>query len=122
MGKAWKVFIAVLAVGMLFFALGCDGGYEGCGGVDPDPGDGEPPQLTMSHSGWKVANCTACHNSSHTAGMNPYECASCHGDNGATTFHNANRDCSSCHGTRIRPTNHPAASFPFGECGECHQR
>ncbi len=119
MGMAWKVFVAVFAVGMLFFALGCDGGYYGCNdGTDPGTGDGEPPILDRTHSGWKNANCAICHNNDHTAGLDPYECAECHGDNGAIEppgWHDAN-NCTSCH-SGIHSSN----GFPRPEsCVECH--
>ncbi|WP_157509179.1 hypothetical protein [Ferrimonas futtsuensis] len=56
--------------------------------------------LDESHFGWKLPDCTTCHNPSNShvvEAMAPYECAECHGNNGAPTNHGERYTCGFCH-------------------------
>jgi len=101
-----------------------------------DPGDdtaagdplwGTPHTLDPLHLDWKNPNCSVCKDqlprANHTA-ENPWECAECHGGNGAcnpngayvprTPPHDPAVDlCITCHGN-----NHGFAQSP--QCVSCH--
>ncbi|USD39081.1 cytochrome c3 family protein [Ferrimonas sp. SCSIO 43195] len=56
--------------------------------------------LDESHFGWKLPDCSTCHDPSNShvvAEMDPYECAECHGNNGAPTNHGERYTCGFCH-------------------------
>ncbi|RTR40447.1 hypothetical protein EKG38_00545 [Shewanella canadensis] len=56
--------------------------------------------LTSSHFGWKIPDCTTCHNAANshvTQEMAPWECAECHGNNGAPDSHGELLTCGFCH-------------------------
>lgn len=77
---------------------------------------GNAPILNEQHFGWKIADCTECHNdeknplghggqnwpTNSTDGFDyaqPYYCSSCHGNNGAPDGHNRGARCFWCHNT-----------------------
>ncbi|WP_299803179.1 hypothetical protein [uncultured Shewanella sp.] len=79
-----------------------------------DNPSGSAAVLKESHFGWKVADCTLCHNeakdpkghggsswpvnsASGFDTVQPYFCASCHGSNGAPEAHGAITTCFWCH-------------------------
>lgn len=83
--------------------------------------------LDESHFGWKIADCSLCHNENkdpnghggfswpvnHAAGFNniqPYYCATCHGNNGAPEMHSYTASCFWCHSQDKTPSNHGEAS------------
>lgn len=82
--------------------------------ADTDPG---PPQLDSGHPGWKQPACLSCHTpDDHNTGMDPYQCAGCHGTNGAPAGHGGTPPCGNCHG---QP--HGASGFPDPDsCQTCH--
>ncbi|WP_028109630.1 hypothetical protein [Ferrimonas futtsuensis] len=56
--------------------------------------------LDESHFGWKLPDCTTCHDPSNShvvEAMAPYECAECHGNNGAPNNHGERYTCGFCH-------------------------
>lgn len=56
--------------------------------------------LTESHFGWKLPDCATCHNSANShvvEEMAPWECAECHGNNGAPNNHGELYTCGFCH-------------------------
>ncbi len=74
--------------------------------------------LGADHPGWGDPGCWTCHATSrtHNEDMDPYQCADCHGSNGASSGHGATAGCEDCHG---QP--HGAAGFPDPEsCLACH--
>ncbi|MBW3140554.1 hypothetical protein KUV56_13720 [Ferrimonas balearica] len=93
----------------------------------PEADDGAPV-LTEQHFGWKIADCTECHNeqkqplghgghswpinsSDGFAQTQPYYCATCHGNNGAPQGHNETARCFWCHaGETHMPKHHGEAS------------
>ncbi|WP_299805871.1 hypothetical protein [uncultured Shewanella sp.] len=94
----------------------------------PSENDKDAPVLTKAHFGWKIADCTECHNESkeplghgghswpinNTDGfstMQPYYCATCHGSNGAPFGHKETARCFWCHtGESNTPKHHGDAS------------
>jgi len=95
-----------LAFGIVVVSLAVLGGCD------------EAPQLDSGHPGWQHPDCKACHGSSHNQDKDPYECAGCHGNNGAPdapSEHTADLQCDDCH----QP--HSANGFPVPDaCVECH--
>ncbi|WP_028111188.1 cytochrome c3 family protein [Ferrimonas kyonanensis] len=97
--------------------------------------------LTNSHFGWGVADCSQCHSvegihAKNDAGerferVRAYECAECHGSNGAPKGHEMNGRCFWCHqsviGHRDMADNgdglsHTADRFPDPySCVTCHR-
>ncbi len=81
------------------------------------------PDLDESHKGWKMANCWAagCHDKSDTHRQDklPYQCAECHGANGAKLGHTSQTPCTSCH-----PGKHGEVTlFPDPiSCQSCHPK
>ncbi|MGS0681971.1 hypothetical protein ACVBIL_12485 [Shewanella sp. 125m-7] len=83
--------------------------------------------LDETHFGWKVADCGMCHSidNIHLEGdspalpdsAEPYFCASCHGNNGATAGHGENSHCFWCHSKDLKMVNHGDASInrTFGD-------
>ncbi|WP_299802076.1 hypothetical protein [uncultured Shewanella sp.] len=77
--------------------------------------------LEESHFGWKVADCGMCHSldNIHLDGdspalpgtIEPYFCASCHGNNGATAGHGETSHCFWCHSKDQKMPNHGDASI-----------
>ncbi|QIZ76106.1 hypothetical protein [Ferrimonas lipolytica] len=88
--------------------------------------------LDETHFGWKIADCTQCHNSEKQPlghggaswptnsadgfdDIQPYYCATCHGNNGAQEGHNRSARCFWCHnsnnGSGLLPNNHGNASI-----------
>lgn len=77
--------------------------------------------LTDKHFGWKVADCGMCHSldNIHLNGdspalpdtIEPYFCASCHGNNGATLGHGETARCFWCHSKDLKMPNHGDASI-----------
>ncbi|USD36632.1 hypothetical protein [Ferrimonas sp. SCSIO 43195] len=62
--------------------------------------------LTESHFGWKQPNCATCHDSDTNKGhvvddKAPFECAECHGSNGAPKGHGEVTTCGFCHAKTI---------------------
>jgi hypothetical protein len=91
----------------------------------PDGGGGTPKILTNSHTGWQKKDCSTCHTlpvQGHTT-SNVWECAQCHGGNGACNPNGANSpkknhtsslSCPSCHGTKHGQFN------SANQCVSCH--
>lgn len=82
-------------------------------------GSGCALELDQSHPGWRDPGCWSapCHQkaSTHNADKLPYQCAECHGTNGAPAGHTGKTPCSTCHGTPH------GAGFPDPEaCQTCH--
>lgn len=89
---------------------------------------GNATVLDESHPGWKIADCTLCHNAQkdpkgHKGSVwptnpefdasgdpvqQPYYCASCHGNNGAPKSHGRTQSCYWCHSVKgdNAPSNH----------------
>jgi len=83
------------------------------------------PQLDADHPGYgKQPDCwtSGCHDRGHTMRSTdwPYQCADCHGSNGAPASHRPQSadPCASCHG---QMHGGPAAGFidPVA-CDTCH--
>jgi hypothetical protein len=79
--------------------------------------DTDAPQLDSGHTGWREAACFDCHDQGgHRAGLDPWQCVSCHGRNGAPDGHHGATPCGDCHG---QP--HGSTGFPDPEsCEACH--
>ncbi|USD36363.1 hypothetical protein [Ferrimonas sp. SCSIO 43195] len=88
---------------------------------------GNAPILSKEHFGYKIADCTLCHNENkeplghggHAWPINvadgsdvqqPHFCASCHGSNGAPMGHGEVSRCFWCHSKDLKPENHGDAS------------
>ena len=85
--------------------------------TDSDSDTDTPPSLDASHRGWRDPLCWVCHiPDTHNTGLDPYECAACHGGNGAQECpHPTRSSCVSCH------TPHASTGFPDPEsCLACH--
>lgn len=84
-----------------------------------DTGDTTGDELTDAHQGWRDPNCWDCHppGSTHNSDKHPYECAGCHGSNGASVAHTDHTPCADCH-----PDAHgDPFAFPDPEsCQICH--
>ncbi|RTR37885.1 hypothetical protein EKG38_16505 [Shewanella canadensis] len=93
----------------------------------PKDATGSAPILNQDHFGWKIADCTQCHNQEvnplghggHAWPINssdgfditqPYYCASCHGSNGAPKAHGEDARCFFCHAGEKQPQSHNDAS------------
>jgi len=94
----------------------------------PEEPVGKAPILDQTHFGWKVADCTLCHNDEQSPNGHggfawpvnsadgfdepqPYYCATCHGSNGAPISHGENDRCFWCHSNDgFVPENHNDAS------------
>jgi hypothetical protein len=84
------------------------------------------PQLDADHPGYgKQPDCwtSGCHDRSHTMKSTewPYQCAVCHGSNGAPAGHvpDSADKCAPCHGEK-----HGGASAGFIDpvaCNACHR-
>ncbi len=75
--------------------------------------------LADTHSGWKKADCFACHAVAHLGGFGVAECATCHGANGAPPRPDGHAvtACASCH-----VTAHPELAFTApDDCTACHK-
>lgn len=75
------------------------------------------PELDSDHPGWKQPACWGCHSkgSTHHAGDLPYQCADCHGTNGAPAGHGGATPCTTCHGAKH------GEGFPDpAACQTCH--
>ncbi len=83
--------------------------------ADSDPGGSG--QLDSSHPGWEAPACWSCHSEGgHNSGLEPWECVTCHGRNGAPGGHAGGSPCSSCHGEP-----HGGDGFPDPDsCLACH--
>jgi hypothetical protein len=87
-----------------------------------------PPQLDSRHQGWQRAGCGECHptgQDDHFADRRPWECAECHGTNGAPRGHGGSPPCLGCHqaggGQVAAPAHEPPAAFPDPRsCRTCH--
>lgn len=103
-----------------------------------DKNVGNAPVLSETHFGWKIADCTQCHNEQrdplgHGGSswpvnsadgfdiQQPHYCATCHGSNGAPERHDYDTRCSFCHNAKnpadadyapVMP-NHGEASAQF---------
>lgn len=58
--------------------------------------------LTPDHFGWQQPDCGTCHSTEQGSGhvteaMSPFECAQCHGNNGAPDGHGETTTCGFCH-------------------------
>ena len=96
------------------------------GGTTADKGGKTPPITTSKHPGWQHTSCTgsSCHTlpvTGHTA-TKGYECAKCHGGNGACNpnspnskkkDHTSSLGCTSCH-----PGKHSYSANT--DCVSCH--
>ncbi|WP_028114919.1 hypothetical protein [Ferrimonas kyonanensis] len=88
---------------------------------------GKAPLLNENHFGWKVADCTLCHNEEAAPQghggyswpvnaadgfdeIQPYYCSTCHGNNGAPEAHGREARCFWCHSEDMLPKNHGPAS------------
>lgn len=107
---------------LLFLVQGCFPYYgPPTAGEDADTpqdsGSHGPPRLGSDHPGWRNPQCWSCHTpDSHNDGLDPYECASCHGTDGAPSGHGGDPPCADCHGQV-----HGAEGFPDPEsCQTCH--
>ncbi|MFH1469698.1 MAG: hypothetical protein ABIO70_35255 [Pseudomonadota bacterium] len=82
-------------------------------------GDTETPvTLDDGHPGWLFPDCWACHDpaGTHNPGLDPYQCAMCHGSNGAPAGHGGSPPCAGCHGEP-----HGSDGFPDPDaCQTCH--
>jgi hypothetical protein len=105
------------SIAILFFAAAF-GLLAGCSGN----GGGSAVTLGGGHSGWQHADCfeSGCHQEGHNGASAPYECADCHGDNGAPQGHGAGCGTDlTCHGGEDHGGE--AAGFPAPEsCETCH--
>lgn len=91
-------------------------------GLDPS----DAPVLGSSHPGWQQPNCltAGCHSAAtlvagHDSTWQPFDCAGCHGGNGARHIdcksgHNEGMACLSCHGQKH-------GFQAKAECLSCHQ-
>ncbi len=120
-------------------------GYEGDWGADGDSdgdsdgdedGDEDPvaPIPDILHNGWKRPDCPTCHgpsNPDHFDEQEVWECAECHGGNGAThppkTKHGFERCTFTCHTENAHPveaTHHVTDTYDGyaapDECNGCH--
>lgn len=82
-----------------------------------ESGEESAEQLTSSHPGWQDPACLGCHTADdHNTGLSPYQCADCHGTNGAPGGHGETSGCDSCHSDP-----HGADGFPVPDsCLVCH--
>ncbi len=97
-----------------------DGDYENQ--VIADINDAIAP-LTDDHFGWGIADCRNCHDDVHKGSLGveqPYECAACHGSNGAMKGHGEVSRCFWCHTEDNQMAHHGSASgfMKFGDV-EC---
>ncbi len=54
--------------------------------------------LDDSHLGWTEPACWSCHvEDAHNSGMQPWDCVTCHGTNGAPRGHTTSSPCLDCH-------------------------
>ncbi|QIZ77273.1 hypothetical protein [Ferrimonas lipolytica] len=95
--------------------------------------------LSDTHFGWGIADCAQCHNEqkdplghggsswplasgTEVTEIQPFHCASCHGNNGAMEGHGETSRCFWCHSEDYLMKNHGDAStwvdFSTVECGE----
>jgi len=78
------------------------------------------PKLDESHDSYgSDPRCWECHEEdAHSKGLNPHQCAGCHGTNGAGKGHERpTTPCSNCH----NPPPHGEEGFPDPEsCLICH--
>ncbi|MBY6226185.1 hypothetical protein [Ferrimonas balearica] len=90
---------------------------------------GNAAVLDETHFGWKIADCTQCHNEQRDPNghggaswpvnaadgfdvQQPHYCATCHGSNGATARHDQETRCSFCHNAKNDSTQDYAAVMP----------
>ncbi|USD39085.1 MULTISPECIES: cytochrome c3 family protein [Ferrimonas] len=86
------------------------GNQQASSGCDADAPEIDPSRikdvskarapLTESHFGWKLPDCSTCHNAANShvvEEMAPWECAECHGNNGAPDSHGELLTCGFCH-------------------------
>ncbi|WP_299801962.1 cytochrome c3 family protein [uncultured Shewanella sp.] len=86
------------------------GDQQATSGCDTDAPEVDPSQikditqarapLTDSHFGWQIPDCSTCHDSTNShvvEDMAPWECAECHGNNGAPDSHGELLTCGFCH-------------------------
>jgi hypothetical protein len=96
-----------------------DSDADGDADADSDA-DSDAPVLDASHSGWRGVCCLdACHSpNAHSSGLSPYQCAACHGTNGAPRMsHGSRSSCLDCH------RGHTCGSGDFPDpasCDACH--
>ncbi len=98
----WILLIA--AAGICFVVSGCEE---------------ETPTLGADHAGFGDPKCKECHTDAHHWELDPYECADCHGINGASArpADHAETGCDTCH-----PTSHGEDGFPVpNSCLFCHE-
>lgn len=100
---------------------------------------GNAPILQETHFGWKIADCTQCHNDQKDPNghggaswpvnaadgfdvQQPHYCATCHGNNGATPRHAQETRCSFCHNAFNEPDQDYAPIMPnHGEASALFQ-
>jgi hypothetical protein len=83
----------------------------------------DAPTLASGHPGWKKPDCWAsgCHTAAntHNDDLAPYECAECHGNNGAPGGHGGQPPCMGCHADQH---GGKAAGFVDPDaCRTCHE-
>lgn len=81
--------------------------------------------LTESHFGWGQPDCQLCHNSETNKGhvteaLSPFECAQCHGSNGAPEGHGMDTTCGWCHAKSLERHGdaYSGANVPEGQWNE----
>jgi hypothetical protein len=87
--------------------------------------DGSARALGNAHPGWGSPGCSACHAAGppHATGLRPYECAPCHGTNGAKPGHSTATPCCACHAADTASEHVPQAAFPDpASCQVCHAK
>ena len=83
--------------------------------------------LTSEHEGWQNPVCDDCHDHHHNSDLDLYECAECHGGNGApeqplSVFHTVSCGDAAAGGPGCHEGKHGGedAGFPSGVCADCH--
>ncbi len=136
MKRSLLALVAILMTGLALQLAACDSGKETGtpdteadtdtdadtdSDTDADTDADSDPILDTDHLGWEQPACWDCHDSAstHNPKMDPYECASCHGDNGASAGHGSAGPCLGCHPEVL--TSHGKDGFPDPEsCLVCH--
>ncbi|MBN1337554.1 MAG: hypothetical protein JXB39_16495 [Deltaproteobacteria bacterium] len=111
--------IACLGLLVLFCLPACDGQEDDSSPEADTDSDVDADTDVDAHEGWRNPCCLDCHGDfGHRTGYAPYECAPCHGTNGAPPGHGAATPCGTCHGL---PHTCPGSEFPDpSACQACH--
>ena len=79
------------------------------------------PELSSSHGGWGNPDCKFCHTDAHHREKDPYQCAECHGTNGAGARPGVHWD-SGCEEEACHGVPHADDGFPVPDsCLFCHE-